>query len=874
VPPKTDRRHGGPFTVELPKALDVERSGRDAWFTEIDGLELRLSNLDKVFWPDEGYTKGDLIAYYYNVADLILPYLRDRPLTMKRMPDGAAGGFFYEKNAPPSTPEWMRRCPVPSEDAKAGLIDYLMVDRTSGILFVANLGCIEFHPLHSRCGSVEQPDYLFFDLDPFPPITFDDVLAVAMHVKAALDALGLVAYPKTSGATGMQVYVPIEPGYGYDQVRDLVGAIGRMINRADPDRTTMLWEVKRRSGKVFIDHNMNRLGANIAAVYSMRPEEMATVSTPVTWDEVEAGIRPQDFTIRSVWERFARAGDLFNPVLTLPQDLTPALEALGLPTERANPPRRAAPPEPTSAGSEESRSERAGASVSPRSEQGSGGSRSERAGASVSPRSEEVIAASRDPNLAEYLRKRTFGPEGTPEPPPEPPKRRKGNTFVIQKHRATRLHYDLRLERHGAMPSWAVPRGLPIARNDRRLAVQTEDHPLEYASFHGTIPEGHYGAGEVRIFDDGTYDRIEWDDKKVSFVLRGRRYPGLEYHLVKTRTDWLIFLASHQDAALIASQPAYAPMLAEGGWKAFDADDWWFEPKFDGIRALATMSTGETRLQTRNGRDVSDAYPELHMIHELVNQVNAVIDGEIVAFDDGGKNSFEALQQRMNLRNEREIKRVSKQIPVTLVAFDLLWLDGRELIGLPLEERRELLEGVVEQDERLQLITHAEGDGKAFVDAARKLGLEGVVAKKKGSRYHPGRRMPEWRKIKLTNTQDCVILGWTRGQGSRGKSFGALLVGAYADAELRWIGQVGTGFTQKMLDAVLEQLDPLVRKTPPIDDPELKAVKGATFVEPKLVCEVEYLEITRSTNKMRAPSFKGLRPDKTPDEALLERPVS
>jgi bifunctional non-homologous end joining protein LigD len=861
MPPKQSaRRHRSAFTVELPLKLQVERSGRDAWFTEIDGREIRLSNLEKVFWPDEGYTKGDLLAYYLNVAELMLPHLRDRPLTMKRMPDGMAGGFFYEKNAPPTTPDWIARCPVPSEDAKAGVIDYLMADSLAAMLFVVNLGAIEFHPLHSRCGSVEQPDYLFFDLDPFPPITFDDVLAVAEHVKVALDALGLLGYPKTSGATGVQIYVPIEAGYGYDQIRELVGRIGRMINKADPARTTMLWEVKKRSGKVFIDHNMNRLGANIAAVYSMRPEAMATVSTPITWDEVASGVRPQDFTIETVWERFAKVGDLFEPVRTSPQDIAPALEALGLPTEREF-------------ASSRKRASKSDTAVVKETVNGSPKVRRAQAEPPSERTTDEVIAASRDPKLAEYLRKRTFGPEGTPEPPPRPPKRPKGNTFVIQKHRATRLHYDLRLERHGAMPSWAVPRGLPIARNDRRLAVQTEDHPIEYASFHGTIPEGHYGAGEVRIFDDGTYDLVEWDDKKVSFVLRGRRYPGLEFHLVKTRTDWLVFLASHQDAELIAAPGSYVPMLAEPGGKAFDGDDWWFEPKLDGIRTLATMSTGETRLQTRNGRDVTDTYPELHMIHELVNQVNAVVDGEIVAFDAEGRPSFETLQQRMNLKNEREIKRMSKTIPVTLVAFDLLWLDGEELTGLPLEERRGLLEGVVERDERLEVVTHVEREGKAFVEAARGLRLEGVVAKKKGSRYEPGRRTPNWRKIKLTNTQDCVILGWTRGEGSRGQTFGALLVGATVDGETRWIGQVGTGFTQKMQDIVLEQLQPLVRTTPAIEDKDLRAVKGATFVEPKIVCEVEYLEITKSTNKMRAPSFKGLRPDKAPDETALERPV-
>jgi bifunctional non-homologous end joining protein LigD len=334
----------------------------------------------------------------------------------------------------------------------------------------------------------------------------------------------------------------------------------------------------------------------------------------------------------------------------------------------------------------------------------------------------------------------------------------------------------------------------------------------------------------------------------------------------------LAFLGSAQQAPPIASPPPYAPMLAEGGWKPFDRDGWWFEPKFDGIRSITSMATDRTRLITRNGRDVTDKYPELLMVHELVNQVNAVLDAEIVAFDEDGKNSFEALQQRMNLSNEREIKRIAQKIPVALVAFDLLWLDGQDLTGLTLEERRELLETIVETDHRLQVITHVEREGKAFVQAARELGLEGVVAKRVGSRYQPGRRSPDWRKIKLTNTQDCVILGWTPGQGGRTGSFGALLVGAYDDGVLRWIGQVGTGFTQKTLDLVLERLTPLVRPSPPGDDPELAGVRGATFVEPNVVCEVEYLEITKSSNKMRAPSFKGLREDKVPEDCVLERP--
>ncbi|MEW6059433.1 MAG: non-homologous end-joining DNA ligase, partial [Actinomycetota bacterium] len=444
--PSARRTSGAPFSIRFPESLPAERRG-PAWRLELGGRELRLSNLDKVFWPDEGYTKGDVIAYYYNVSGLILRYLRERPLTMKRMPDGVTGAFFYEKTAPSHTPEWIPRCRVPSEDSKDGVIDYLTVNEPAALLFVANLGCIEMHPLHSRCSSVESPDYLLFDLDPFEPIAFEDVLAVAMHVKAALDSVGLVGYPKTSGATGVQIYVPVEPGYTYEQVRDFVGTVGRMIERADRQRVTMAWQVSRRSGKVFIDHNMNRAGANTAAAYSLRPEPGATVSTPLTWDEVERGITPLDFTIETVWKRFAEVGDVFDRVLSAPQDLGGALAVISPSKDHA---------------------------MAPVTRTGG------RAG-----------SGSTDQDLAEYLHKRDF--TATPEPVPGDGSRT-GNSFVIHKHRATRLHYDLRLERDGALPSWAVPRGLPTQPGDKRLAVRTEDHPLEYRGFQGTIPKGNYGA--------------------------------------------------------------------------------------------------------------------------------------------------------------------------------------------------------------------------------------------------------------------------------------------------------------------------------------------------------------------------------------------
>ncbi|HVF07244.1 MAG TPA: non-homologous end-joining DNA ligase, partial [Actinomycetota bacterium] len=736
---------------------------------------------------------------------------------------------------------WLGRCVVESEDAKGGEIDYLTIADAAGLLYVANLGCIEFHPLHSRCADVAHPDYLFFDLDPFEPYTYEDVLIVARHIKVLLDQLGLTAFPKTSGATGLQIYVPVLRGtYSYDTVRAFVGAAGRLIRGADPDRVTMEWKIADRTGKIFIDHNMNRSGANISAAYSVRPEPRAPVSTPLSWDEVfEGGFEPADFRIDNVWERWARTGDLFDGVRTEAMDLTAALEALEVDPVEVEVP-------------------------------GADGPLPRTAAKSVAGRTaDEIAAASKDPALFEYVRRRDFGPEGTTEPAPGDVAPG-GNSFVIHKHRATRLHYDVRLERDGALPSWAVPKGLPIAKGDRRLAVQTEVHPLEYGAFEGSIPEGHYGAGEVRIFDDGWYEPVEWTDTKVSFVLHGRRYPGLEFHFVKTNRDWLGFLASAQTAPMIAAPARFEPMLAEGGWEPFDDPAWWFEPKLDGIRCLAELSTGDTVLRTRTGRDASAQYPEVRMVHELVDQVNAVIDAEIVAFDDAGRPSFEALQGRMNLAGERAIARAAKLTPVSMVAFDLLWLDGRDTTGLTLEQRRELLELVVEQDHRLQVTAHVAGEGAALARRARELGLEGVMAKRLGSAYTPGRRSPDWRKIKLMNTQACVILGWTPGKGGRAGSFGALLVGAIVDGELRWVGQVGSGFTERMLEELMAQLAPLVRSDPPIGDSALASVKGATFVEPDLVCEVQFLEMTKSTRKMRAPSFRSMRPDVPPEDCVLE----
>ncbi|HEX2050861.1 MAG TPA: non-homologous end-joining DNA ligase [Actinomycetota bacterium] len=313
-------------TVDWPVELPAVRR-RGAWVAHAGDVEVRLTNLSKVFWPESGYTKGDLVAYYFNVALALLPHVADRPLTLKRMPDGVGGIYFYEKDAPAFTPSWM-----PTLDVRAGtdgrVIRFVTVRDVASLLWLANAGCIELHAHHTRGPVQERPTYAVFDLDPYPPAAFDDVRRVAALVKVVLDGLGLRSYPKTSGATGMQVFVPLDGRLEYRVVRAFVGALSRMIHAADPASTTLEWEVARRAGRVFLDANINRAGASIASAYSARARWDATVSMPFAWDALDA-IDPYEWTIATAPAHVALHGDPFAPVAAGPgQSLGAALDEL------------------------------------------------------------------------------------------------------------------------------------------------------------------------------------------------------------------------------------------------------------------------------------------------------------------------------------------------------------------------------------------------------------------------------------------------------------------------------------------------------------------------------------------------------------------
>ncbi len=327
TPVESEGRPIATADVGFPSPVSATKDGEHYRPVGLDRA-LRLSNLDKLFFPDEGLTKGDLIQFYASVAPVLLPHLEGRPISMSRYPDGIKGPSFYEKRAPGHQPDWMRTTPVDS-DSQGGVIDFLLADSKEALMWFANMGCIEVHPFHSRQGALENPDYAIFDFDPAEGSSWDQVVSGGRLLEIALGQLGLVGYPKLSGSRGLHVYVPLEPIHDYARVRRFVGEVGNYLAAANPDDLTMQWDKPKRKGKVFIDHNRNAFGQTVASVYSVRPRPGAPVSAPLTWDEV-GSLKNGDLTITNLWERLQRYGDLFAPVRAGGQTLDTAESALGI----------------------------------------------------------------------------------------------------------------------------------------------------------------------------------------------------------------------------------------------------------------------------------------------------------------------------------------------------------------------------------------------------------------------------------------------------------------------------------------------------------------------------------------------------------------
>jgi bifunctional non-homologous end joining protein LigD len=524
-------------------------------------------------------------------------------------------------------------------------------------------------------------------------------------------------------------------------------------------------------------------------------------------------------------------------------------------------------------------------------------------------------------SLKEYSRKRSFDKTPEPKPASPAPSASPGNYFCVQRHDATRLHYDFRLEVDGTLKSWAVPKGPSLEPLAKHLAMHVEDHPLDYGSFEGNIPKGEYGGGSVMLWDRGNYEllgdapalaQIERGDFK--FRLHGEKLRG-EFALVLMRgrgkgNEWLLIKKKDADAmpgwniedharsvltgrtqqeiaenlpppqspnpnpqplsfpagAVKAPMPrTVSPMLATLATRPPSGDSWLYEVKWDGVRAVCFIEDGELRIFSRSGKRCDQQYPELSVLPRQVKASQAILDGEIAVLDDKGRSSFSLIQPRISVADANSVAHLSRSTPVNLFLFDLLYLDGYDLRGVALEERKRVLSEVVIPSDRIHVSDFFTVDGAAMLEAAKANGLEGIVAKARGSKYE-GRRSRDWVKVKVVTSDDFVIGGFTHGERDY---FSSLVLGLFDGEKLTHAGQVGTGFNEKSLKEIYSRIEPLITKKSPFTG-TVKALRDVTWIKPELVAEIKYLEMTPD-GLLRAPVFVALRPDKAPRECVREQ---
>ncbi|WP_374010212.1 ATP-dependent DNA ligase [Leifsonia sp. LS-T14] len=816
-------------------------AAQDTEVVDIDGHRLKLTNLDKVMYPATGTTKADIFGYYNAVAAAMIPHVRDRIATRKRWvhgvgtPDEPAQVFFQKGLDPASTPDWVRQASI---EHSSGAKSYPLVNDRATLIWLAQIASLEIHVPQWRVGpdgERRNPDRLVLDLDPGDGVTLADCAEVARLARAILSDMGLDPLPVTSGSKGIHLYAALDGSQTSERISEVAHELARVLEADHPDLVVSDMKKSLRSGKVLVDWSQNNGSKTTIAPYSLRGRFEPTVAAPRTWEELDSpDLRHLDY--QEVVERLKREGD---PLASL-----------------------------------------------------SGGKGAHASEPPTEPDRLSTYRSMRDPDK-------------TPEPvPADRPDPGEGRSFVIQEHHARRLHWDFRLEHDGVLVSWALPKGTPVDAKQNHLAVHTEDHPLEYGGFAGDIPHGEYGAGHVDIWDHGDYELEKWRDDEVIATLHGQPDGGLggvpqKFALIRTarggdEKNWLIHRMKleqeekpeekggiGEDAAAPASRtpgppitdPPVSPMLATLGSQAeiTDEDEWAFEMKWDGIRAVAEVRGGRLRLTTRNGNDVTVTYPDLAGLVDLADGHDLVLDGEIVTLNPHGRPDFGLLQTRMGLTRPGDVQAALKRAPAHYMVFDVLEIDGTKHTRDPYDERRELLLDVLRpgKNDPVQVPPAFDGDLEHAVASSKELGLEGVMAKRRDSTYATGRRSRSWIKIKHHLTQEVVIGGWTPGNGRRADTIGALLLGIPDGDTLRYVGKVGTGFSDRALDDLTAKLAKLERKTSTMEGVPSADARGAHWVRPDLVGEVEFAEWT-GPGRLRQPSWRGLRPDKSPSEVVRE----
>ncbi|MEV7661727.1 ATP-dependent DNA ligase [Paenarthrobacter sp. NPDC089316] len=840
-------------------------AGKQQERVNVEGHELTLTNLGKIIYPETGTTKAEVLEYYATVAPFLIPAAANRPVTRKRWVNGVGtaehpGQVFFQKNLEDSAPRWIPRAAIQHSDHTNV---YPMVNNLATLTWMAQIASLEIHVPQwqvDAAGKPLRPDRFVLDLDPGPGAGLPECVEVANLARSILQDMGMDPVPVTSGSKGIHLYTGLDGTLKSEQVSAFAHELARALEADHPDLVVSDMKKSLRHGKVLVDWSQNSGNKTTIVPYSLRGRAFPTVAAPRTWEELaSASLEHLDYA--AVMKRVSGGKDYFAPI-----------------SERHLPPHG-------------------------EDEDDDGGASGTRGGA----RERVVTVGNR---LAKYVGMRD--PGKTPEPFPsssaasavtrsvssaEQPKpgdpAQPGGIFVIQEHHARRYHLDLRLERDGVLASWALPRGVPETPDRNNLAVHTEDHPMEYADFAGVIPKGEYGAGTMSIWDRGEYTCEKWrDGKEVIATLTGQPGGGLggtkRLALINTGDRWLIHLMKEQPGKrhAVKAAPAtkappepqpkpqpqplrdYAPMLATSGTTAdLRGGNWLYELKWDGIRAIITGTEGRIRLMSRNGNDLTAAYPEL-TDRACWPDGDFVADGEIVALGKGSRPDFGRLQLRMNLVKTADIERARVSVPVQLMLFDLLYDAGTDLSGLPFRERRERLDTFAEGLPGgcpLHVSAVLDHDVDDLLKSASDLGLEGVMAKKADSRYVTGRRSGSWIKLKLEQSQEVVIGGWRPGSGARSGTFGALLLGIPDGESLHYVGRVGTGFKDWQLRDIMEQLEPLGVRDSPFKDIPREDAAGARWVEPVLVAEVAFGNWT-GPGRLRHPVWRGWRPDKSPSD--------
>ncbi len=761
---------------------------KQSTYVEVGKRKLELTNLTKILYPEDEVSKAEIIQYYLSIAPTMLSHIKGSPLSLIRFPDGIHGEQFFQKNRPDWAPDWVEYVALGTETKK----DYILATEEAALVWLANLACLEVHQMQIKRPSLDKAYYMVFDLDPPEEYDFEALKSIAFNLKDHIETYGYNVFVKTTGGKGLHVIVPLNPKWSVNEAFEAASDIAKPFEKSNP-LTTLQIKKEARKGRVLIDIYRNRNSQTIICPYSLRGRVGCPVAAPITWDKLTDIKSSKDIHIRNVMDLIMHEGDAWEGIGAFSTDLhtkvktLPKVKVLGKNAKHKSP-----------------------------------------------------------EQLSEYEKKRDF--DKTPEP--------QGlfaggdNTgFVIHRHSASHLHYDLRLEQEGVLRSWAVPKGMPPRPGIKRLAVATEDHPMEYITFEGEIPKGQYGGGKMWVFANGKYEITKEKKDGFYFKLNSQGFTG-EYrmHLMKDK-EWLLERVDNPQIDMV-TRPL-GPMLADRSL-VVPKGDFIYEMKWDGIRAQIIVNEGQLTILSRNKLDLTQQFPELNI--EAFRTLSGVFDGEIVCFDKEGKPNFKQVIQRMQGKGEREIELVSKRNPAFCYLFDCLNVDGKSIIHEPLLRRRAWLEDSIRKGTSVRISEIIE-DGEALFEATKKMGLEGIMAKEKMGLYYPEKRSSTWLKVKNKTTDTFAIIGYTEGKGNREELFGALhVVDVKSNSIYR--GKVGTGFTDKKMAIILKELETIEKIDKPIQE-KLMDDKTTVWVKPNLKCKIQYSELTEN-GTLRDPVFKKL----------------